>query len=83
VKPAFTTQSASFVNVAAVADVMELDAAQLHVELIEHAVIAYSEFAFGRPCSRWCGKGSRQVPISSTFALHGFADGSRQGSEGA
>jgi hypothetical protein len=42
-------RSTSFVDFAPVTNVMKIDAPELGVEFVEHAVIAHAQFEFGSP----------------------------------
>ena len=44
--PAAERESASFVNLAAVADIVEINAAKVHVEFVKYPVVADAEFEF-------------------------------------
>ncbi len=67
--------SASPVEFTAVADVMEKDAAEFHVEFVKHPVIADAQFEFrpALPSLVWERFQARAHFIH--LALHGFADG--------
>ncbi len=60
-------KSASVVDVAAVADVVEIDASEFHVKFVKHAVIADAQFELGAALKTLVGKGIQRAPISSTL----------------
>ncbi len=62
---------------------MEMDAAQLRVEFVKHAIIAHAKFEF-RPALQTFVRENFQTPAHLIhLALHRLTDGSRQGIKGA
>jgi len=70
--------SNSFVNLAAVADVMEIDSSKLHIEFVKHAVITDAEFEFRPALQSLVREVLQSRPHFINFVLHGFADAGRQ-----
>ena len=68
----------SFVNLAAVADVVEINAAKLHVEFVKHAIVADAEFEFRTALQPLVREIFQPRPHFINFALHRFADAGRQ-----
>jgi hypothetical protein len=71
-------QSASFVNLAPVADVVEINAAKLHIEFVKHAVVAGAEFEFRTALQPFVRESFQPRSQFINLALHCFADTGRQ-----
>ncbi len=76
-------RSTALVEVAAVADVVEIDASEFHVEFVQHSVVAYAKFEFGAALQTLVGKGIQSCAQLIHLALDGFAEGGGQGVERA
>ena len=74
--------SASLVNLAAVADVVEINPSQLHIEFIKHAVIAHAQLEFSTALQSLMREIFQPRAHLINLALHGFTNGKRQVIEG-
>ena len=70
--------SAPLVDFAAVADIMEINATLLHIELVEHTVIADAQFEFRAALQALVCKRLQSRAHFIHFPLHNGANGGRQ-----
>ena len=73
--------SASFVDFAAVADVVEVETALIQIKLVQHPVIADAQLVFGTTGQALVGKRGQSGSHFIYLALDIFTDGKRQGVE--
>ena len=74
--------SLSPVNIAAVADVMEINAALVRIEFVEHSVITDPQFEFGAALESFVREAFQPLAHLIHLALDSVADRPRQGIEG-
>jgi hypothetical protein len=67
--------AATFVHFATVAYVIEMDTSLRDIELVQHAIIADSEFIFGSALQSLMRKGCEASSHVIDFSLDGFAHG--------
>ena len=74
--------SASLVNLAAVADIVEINPSKLHIEFVKHPVIAHAQFEFRSALQSLVLEIFQSRTHFINLVLHGFTDGGGQIVEG-
>ena len=70
--------SASFVNLAAVADVVEINPSKFHIKFVKHPVVANAQFEFRTALKSLVLEIFQPCAHFINLALHGFTDGGGQ-----
>ena len=70
--------SGAFVDLSAVANVVEVEAAAIQIEFVKHPVIAHPQFVFRTTDQVLVGKRGKSGFHFIHFALHVFTNGERQ-----
>ena len=70
--------SASFVYLAAVADMVEINSSKFHIKFVKHPVVTNAQFEFRPALQPLVRKNFQTRAHFINLALHGFTDGGGQ-----